>query len=207
MHQPGEFEIETYTGRFVDTSNPLPETITLEDVAHALANTCRYGGHSREFYSVAEHASLCARYAERTWDDPVIALACLHHDDAEAYLGDIPRPLKSQLGELYKRLTWKMDHAIALGIPLDPAVISELRSPEIHEADNWALMVEARELLSSRGEGWGGQACNWGVDIEVKGEPPYGWAFGLRPHAAKGLWLADHQRLVRDINDFSRRGM
>ena len=59
MHTPTKHEVETFSGLYVDTKSPKPETIRLEDVAHALANTCRYGGHCLRFYSVAEHAVFC----------------------------------------------------------------------------------------------------------------------------------------------------
>ena len=198
MHNPGEHDIETFSGAFVDTRLPQQETIDLKDVAHGLALTCRFGGQCANFYSVAEHAVLCARYArDEGWDLPE-QLACLHHDDAEAFLGDIPRPMKSLLGAGYRRMTDKMDAAIiqALGLPFG---VEALHSPEVKEADNWALLQEARELLPSKGEGWGGQACNWGLDMEAHKTAPTDWAFGLTWRAAEGLWLRTHRDLMKDL--------
>ncbi|MCI0627634.1 MAG: HD domain-containing protein [Acidobacteria bacterium] len=81
--------ITTFTGREIDPFAMKAEDISIEDIAHALSMTCRFGGHCRSFYSVAEHsvqvASLCP---------PHLYLDGLLHDAAEAYLGDIPTPLK-----------------------------------------------------------------------------------------------------------------
>jgi hypothetical protein len=65
MHTPTKHEVETFSGLYVDTEDPRPDTIRLEDIAHALANTCRYGGHCSRFYSVAEHAVFCSIRIER----------------------------------------------------------------------------------------------------------------------------------------------
>jgi hypothetical protein len=200
VHIPTNHEIETFTGRFVDTHDPRAETICIEDVAHGLANTCRYGGQCRRFYSVAEHAVLCAWYAaEREWD-VLYQLACLHHDDAEAYLGDIPRPMKSLLGDAYRDMTISMDAAIGEALNL-PFPVQWLHSAEVREADNWALMREAHVLLRSRGRGWSGQQHNWDVDLENTSglEAPDYFAFGLRPGIAEGLWLQEHARLLEEL--------
>ena len=52
--------VYTYSGRLVDVLNPKPGDIAPEDIAHALACTCRFNGHSRGFYSVAQHSMLVA---------------------------------------------------------------------------------------------------------------------------------------------------
>src|ERR1700733_12855258 len=116
MHIPTDNEVETFTGRFVDVNKPDPTTIHIEDIAHALANTCRYGGHCRSYYSVADHAVFVSVRLERKGYDLDLQLAGLHHDDAEAFLGDIPRPLKPLLGRAYTRLTDRMDVAIIAGL-------------------------------------------------------------------------------------------
>lgn len=74
-------------------SDPRPGDFMIEDIAHALANICRFGGHTRQFYSVAQHSILVSRDIGRT-QGPVYALAGLLHDAAEAYLGDVVRPIK-----------------------------------------------------------------------------------------------------------------
>lgn len=81
--------IETYTGQAFYPLDPRPEEINIEDIAHALSLVCRYNGHVRRFYSVAEHSVLLAvtvPVQHRT--------AALLHDASEAYLCDLPRPIK-----------------------------------------------------------------------------------------------------------------
>lgn len=84
--------LETYTNKAFYFSDPRPEMVCLPDIAHALAHTCRFNGHTKRFYSVAEHCVLVSHYV------PLHRAAeGLLHDAAEAYYGDIPRPLKQAL--------------------------------------------------------------------------------------------------------------
>jgi hypothetical protein len=82
----------TFTGRLVDPLDLKREDICLKDIAHALALKCRFGGHCQTFYSVAQHSCLAAIH-ERDMNQKAL---CLLHDAAEAYLFDIPRPLKER---------------------------------------------------------------------------------------------------------------
>lgn len=185
VHQAASHEIETYRGHYVDLSAPEPTTIAIDDVAHALANTCRFGGHTRVFYSVAEHAVRVAdKLAAEGCGD--WALAGLHHDDAEAYLGDIPRPLKPLLGDAYREMTGKVDRAIwwALGRRWH---YRDLRSAEVEAADEWMLAVEALALLPSQGKGW-----NWGV---IRW-PVERMTLGLSPEQAEALYIRRHHELL-----------
>lgn len=81
--------MQTFSGRQFWPMDPRPNEIFIEDIAHALANLCRYGGHCLRFYSVAEHSVLMARAVS-----PENKLWALMHDAAEAYLVDVPRPIK-----------------------------------------------------------------------------------------------------------------
>lgn len=91
--------IVTYTGKKFDVLNPDPDLICLEDIAHALSQTCRFTGHTRNFYSVAEHSYYCSKLVTITEHQQ----ARLLHDAAEAYLNDIASPVKRCLPE-YNRL-------------------------------------------------------------------------------------------------------
>lgn len=102
--------VRTYSGVYVDVLNPDPDTIIIEDIAYALSNLCRFGGHTRVFYSVAEHSLRCkfmARdsLAQTTESRNIIAaemLSALLHDASEAYLVDIPSPVKRLLPKYYE---------------------------------------------------------------------------------------------------------
>lgn len=90
----------TYTGKFVDPMNMRPEDICLPDIAHALAMKCRFGGHCREFYSIAQHCCLAATHIQPICQhDRALALL---HDASEAYLFDIPTPLKERGDQLFE---------------------------------------------------------------------------------------------------------
>lgn len=195
-----EFEIETFTGQFVNTKDPQPETIRLEDIAHALSNTCRYGGHCKRFYSVAEHAVFVSYRLQRKGFGRVTQLAGLHHDDAEAYLNDIPRPMKPLLGQVYEDLSDAMDIAVVDGLDL-PFAEGLFKSDRIKDADNWSLFVEARFLLPSQGKGWGSGlqgAYRWELDLPGKIVIPDYWTDGLPPTQAEWLWLERHRQLMEE---------
>jgi hypothetical protein len=201
-HIPTAHEIETFTGRFVNVDNPKPETICLEDIAHALSQICRYGGHCKTFYSVAEHAVFVSKRLERQGFPKWLQLAGLHHDDAEAYLGDIPRPIKPLLGKKYEQMTNVVDTAIVDGLKLNDY---DVRTPtfhfiEIKTADSWALFVEARKLLPSEGRLWwsGAQGADgWGLeDMPSRIVTPDYWQGGLKASEAFKLYINRHKELT-----------
>lgn len=86
--------IQTFSGVQFDLEHPKESDIYIEDIAHALSQLCRFNGHTRVFYSVAQHSYYVARYLEHKGFDNKTVLAGLLHDGAEAYTGDIVKPVK-----------------------------------------------------------------------------------------------------------------
>jgi hypothetical protein len=177
--------IELRSGLFLDLADPDPLDIRLEDVARGLANTCRFAGQTSTFYSVAEHACLVLRQLERQGASLPIRWAGLHHDDPEAYIGDMPRPLKiisPEYRELESRVWRAIDEGLALGNP-------PIEDPAVKAADNWALAAEAFQLMPSRGESWLGPYEQPSIPVPVPelGEPP---------PVAERRWIREHERLL-----------
>ncbi len=89
-----KFCISTYNGHIFDPTDPKPEDLCLEDVAHALSRICRANGHLRDFYSVARHSLHASYEAEQRGCGVRVQLLALLHDAAESYIGDMTRPLR-----------------------------------------------------------------------------------------------------------------
>src|SRR5918999_3013328 len=100
---PGPY-LQTVSGRWVNPFEPDPEQLDAGDIARALANLCRFGGHCKAFYSVAQHSAIVCDLLEERGATPDELMAALLHDAAEAYLGDLPHPLKhrSELGAVFR---------------------------------------------------------------------------------------------------------
>lgn len=192
LHVPSDTEIELYSGDYFDFDNPRAENIHIEDIAHGLSNICRFTGHVKRYYSVAEHAVHVAQYAQWSRWPIEKQLACFHHDDAETYLGDIVRPFKGLLGDTLRDIEEKIDNAIcdALDLPFGAA---EFHAPYVKEADNWCLMMEAKELLPSRGQAWSNQKHNWEEGIEEI-EGPMLPELGMGPEQAESLYKQIYER-------------
>lgn len=136
--------IQLSTGGYIDLASPSPNDISIYDVASALSNLCRFTGHVRSFYSVAQHSVL----ASRTTDDPVFALQLLLHDSPEAFLGDVSTPLKAQLPD-YRSIEKKMEKCCQDAFSCGP-----LSSPEIKQVDRRMLATEVRDLMPDKKPDW-----------------------------------------------------
>jgi hypothetical protein len=152
--------MQTLSGRVFYPARPEASSIDIRDIAGALSKLCRYGGHCTRFYSVAEHSVLVAEQAP---DD--LKLDALLHDASEAYLVDIPRPLKKLLPE-YRSIEAKLEQVIAerfrLNYPLpaevkalDDAILSDERQaimfPMNVGPEQWG---NTRQPLGVRIMGW-----------------------------------------------------
>lgn len=135
--------IETASGKKVFFLEPDPEQIDIRDIALALSRIPRFNGHTHRFYSVAEHCWTGSRFIEDKYK-----LHFLLHDATEAYLCDIPSPIKQYLPD-YKKIEEGLEKAIADKFALDfpsPAVVKYM--------DLVMLSVEAQNLIESRGNNW-----------------------------------------------------
>ncbi len=140
-----EVWIQTISGKRVDLPIPKPEQIDIYDIAYALAMKCRFNGQCKKFYSVAEHS------VRVSWLlPPGLELAGLLHDANEAYLPDIPRPVKELIPD-YKRVENLMEEAINLKYSIE---LSDEGKRQIKRADNVMLATEARALMGDT-TGWG----------------------------------------------------
>ena len=121
---PGPY-LQTVSGRWVNPFDPDPEQLDAGDIARALANQCRFGGHSRIFYSVAQHSVIVSELVQERGGDVEDAFAALMHDATEADLGDMPHPIKhrSQLGAAFKEAEDQLEQVIRarFGIKADVA--------------------------------------------------------------------------------------
>lgn len=92
----------TYTGQFVDVVNIKPEDIHPLDIAFGLARECRFGNHTRKFWSVAEHSIWCMQKGEELFpEDFALHFRLLMHDAHEAYMGDLCTPMVNSIDKLY----------------------------------------------------------------------------------------------------------
>jgi len=163
--------IETFTGRKLFYDNIQQESISMIDIAHSLSQICRFTGHTREFYSVAQHSVLVAD-AQTTLAEK---RAGLLHDATEAYVNDLPSPLKActDLGD-YKNLENRIHDVIN-----DKYDVNNGMTPNIKKADLQALFTEKRDVLNNPSH-WG-----WGDEIERFKET----IIPLPPKEAKELFI------------------
>ncbi len=136
-------EIALNSGRYVDLLDPKPESFIIDDIARGLANTCRFGGQSSAFYSVAQHSVLVSHLVPDEHK-----LAALFHDAGEAVVPDHQTPLKALLPD-FKAIEKRIEQAIfqrfGIAWPLHPCV---------KEADLKALATERRDVTPWDGDHW-----------------------------------------------------
>lgn len=180
--------IETFTGKPFHLLAPQPEDICIEDIAHSLSQQCRYIGHTKVFYSVAEHSYFVSLLAK----EPLWGLL---HDASEAYLSDLSRPAKhlTPIGKPYLEVEAVIMRAICdvFGLPLD-------MPSSVKEADVTMLYTEKDQLMT--GLSWSGSNIEgMGFDRGVKPE-----TFKLpawSPLQAEQQFLARFKELTYELRD------
>lgn len=135
-------EILLSSGNYFNLLAPDESDFTILDIAHALSNLCRFNGHTREFYSVAQHSVLVSQIVP--FEDQMSGLM---HDATEALVGDMVRPFKNILPD-YRAIEKSVEAAVLkrLGISSIPASVTH--------ADLILLATERRDLLPKDDRQW-----------------------------------------------------
>jgi uncharacterized protein len=141
--------IQTVSGRWIDPLAPNVDLIDIGDIAQALANACRFGGHSRRFYSVAQHSAIVSDVCLERGASADEGLVALLHDAGEAYLVDLPHPLKhrSDLGPPFRRVEKVLEAAIQARFELGPP-------PADMKAIDRSLLATERATFTSTVDPW-----------------------------------------------------
>jgi len=139
--------LETFSGIQFRFNNPTPEMFSIEDIAHALSMLCRYNGHVKRFYTVAEHSVLMAYWMRDRGYSKAEVFTALMHDCAEAYIGDMARPVKATMPR-FKELERTIELVAAEKFPLmiypfpkviknlDSRILKDERGQAMHPSDN-----------------------------------------------------------------------
>lgn len=133
--------IRTVSGKFINILNPQPDDICIEDIAHALSHLCRFGGHTPKFFSVAEHCICCMHKVEAKHK-----FAALMHDASEAYLIDLPSPIKRVMPD-YLDIEDMLMKVIAEKFGFEyPLAVDVLRADRLCLEMEWAVLVSGNEF-------------------------------------------------------------
>ena len=157
--------ITTYTGKHFDPTAPDASLFDIQDIAHALSQTCRGNGHVKTLFSVGQHCINCALEAELRGFPTRVVLACLLHDASEAYMSDVPRPFKHALPsyvEAEEKLL-EMIYEKFLGSSL-----SEEEQKLVKIIDDDLLYYDLKVLL---GETPAGEAPNLKIELDYTVQP------------------------------------
>jgi 5'-deoxynucleotidase YfbR-like HD superfamily hydrolase len=160
--------IQTVSGRWLNPLAPDPASIDVGDIAQALANQCRFGGHSRAFYSVAQHSTIVSDVCAERGATAAEALAALLHDAGEAYLVDLPHPLKhrSALGPPYREAEKLLEEAIRARFDL-------VAQPAEMKPIDRSLLATERRTFASTIDAWPELEGFEPLEIEIEPwEPP-----------------------------------
>lgn len=130
----------TFTAKRFYPMNPDPAKITIEDIAHALSNTCRWNGHTTVYYSVAQHCIAASVVAATPY-----RMAMLLHDAAEAYMGDLVRPLKrgTDMGRQFAVIEDRVQEAVLVAFNVEAPPRKKQKY-----WDNRCLIAEADDLIN-----------------------------------------------------------
>lgn len=143
--------IRTYSGKKFDYKNIKPSSIEIEDIAHSLSQLCRFTGHTKWFYPVAQHSVLVYKIARKLYpEDKKVQYLALMHEATEAYINDLCTPVKyldDDTGLKYRELEDRICEQVSkkYNITKDPTAHAMVK-----HCDRIALDIEGVQLI----RGW-----------------------------------------------------
>jgi len=165
LYQVEDGWFECFTGTKFYFGDPRPPMYRLDDIVQSLSKQCRYNGHTTKFYSVAEHCCHLYDWTKENRDSPTMKdlRTILMHDAGEAYVTDVPRPLKVKLSN-YKEFEVAVETVLAQ--------VYDLHWP----MPSWVKDLDTRILVDERAQVMNPSKNDWGVDgIEPLGVRIKGW--------------------------------
>lgn len=169
--------IQTAMGRQFWPISPRADEVFIDDIAHALGNLCRFGGHCTRFYSVAEHSVLLSRAA--AGHAPETRLWALLHDASEAYLVDVPRPLKPFLQG------YRASEDAIMAVICERFGLAAGMPDIVKQLDTGILTDEMHQNMAFPPVRWSTETTPIGVRLQF-------WS----PHRAKSEFLAEFYNLT-----------
>lgn len=158
--------IQTYTGGMFHPMNPRADELRLADISAGLSKVCRFAGQCIKFYSVAEHSVLMAEVASKGNQ-----LTALMHDASEAYLTDVPRPIKRCLTG-YAGMEHRLMQVIA-----DKYKTLWPLPPEVKQLDNQILTDEREQNMAAPPSPWLENEKALGVKLKFWTPAEANWNF------------------------------
>lgn len=162
----GGGKIMMHSGTLVDFLSPKASELSIMDIAHSLSMICRWGGHTKFHYSVAQHCVLCADQSMEDGNPTEVSFACLMHDAAEAVTTDFPRPIKLAIPQIYA-IENKVERAIEEAFGVDLITHHDI----VKKIDNEVLACEARQLFSGS-ERWMDHSLVRKIDQKIEKMDP-----------------------------------
>jgi len=158
VHQCHDGIMSSVTGHRLDIANPTPEMIQIYDGATGLSHECRFGGQMHDFYSVAMHTLLVLHLVQIDELDANVkhrlCRAALAHDMSEAYLKDIPKPLKVLLGDVYATLERKWMVAIMQKWQIAPEDMEGIKPYDLRAAEIEYEVLRRQRYGNGEGKDW-----------------------------------------------------
>ena len=178
--------MQTFTGKKVDFTDPRAEDMEIVDIAKGLSLICRYNGQCSVFYCVADHSIRCMAALREKGYSAEIQMQALMHDAAEAYIGDVVKPLKDMLPE-FLRVEERFEEVLFAKYGMPPEL-----DPIVKEMDMIMLATEKRHLMPGPHD-WG----KWLEDVVPL--DPATWVPPRNPSVCMTMFLDCFYRLSGEI--------